>query len=164
MVVVDFRIEPADPRWLRHDDPDGRMFDGGEYWISNALGGQTRPTIFLKIPEIIGSTNPKLTFTWETNDWYSVVVKKSKDDITYETIWGVGNHARTGGTPTIDLDPECQYYSFHFADGDLEFEWTRLYKSATLEYEPPKRPSLLWLLPFLGFAGLIYWSIRKERA
>ena len=142
MTTVEFRIDPADPRWLRHRDPDSVMTDRGEFWESNAVGAhQRRPTIFLRIPEILGAIEPKLTFTWETNNWFAIVVSKSRDDVTYETIYHESGHpAHAKETPTIDIDPLCEYYSIHFADGNLHFEWTRLYKHAMLEYDRPGVP------------------------
>jgi hypothetical protein len=135
MPEFEFLLDPKDKHWVRLDDPRGCARDIGNWWESNCIGKGTRPTIVIRIPEILGSKNPKITIRWYSNDWHYIGIDKSKDGVTWEKVWGRADHYKFDETHTIDLDPTCQYYRIHFADGNLKHEVTRVFKRCKVSYE-----------------------------
>jgi len=125
------RLEPTDPHWIQINDPDNVARDIGEWWENNARKGQTRATIDIRIPEVIG-VGGKARIRWYSNDWHHIGLSKSKDGKTFTEIWGRGAHYTFDETYEIELDPECEYYRINFNDGNGYTEVTRVHKDIEL--------------------------------
>jgi len=131
----EFLLDPKDEHWVGIEDPMGCARVVEEWWESNCTKKGPRPAIVIKIPEIVGSRNPKITMRWMSNDWFSIGLEKSKNGETWEWLWRRTGHYSFDKTFTIDLDPAYQYYRVHFEDGDLGFEYTRVFKRCKVSYE-----------------------------
>ena len=123
-------LDPADSHWVGINDPDGVATDTGAWWENNAIVSETRATIDIRIPEILGMAGAKARIRWSSNDWHHIGLYKSNDGgATFVPIWTRGMHFTFDEIHDIDLDPACEYYRISFADGNLAWEITSVYKS-----------------------------------
>lgn len=127
------KLEPLDPHWIKLYDPAGCKCttDIGDWWENNFIGKGERPTIDIRIPEIIGNKG-KVKIRWYSNDWHGIGLSKSKDGIEFIGIWSRAAHYTFDETHEIELDPEYEFYRIYFSDGDLSFEVTRVHKDIEL--------------------------------
>lgn len=127
--IFKFRLETTDPHWVRlnQPNPNSVSVDIGDWWENRTIGKGGRNTIDIQIPEILGAKG-KIKIRWYSNDWHGIGLSKSKDGVNYTSIWGRSAHYTFDEVYEIDLDGEYQYYRIDFADGDLDYEVTRVHK------------------------------------
>lgn len=129
--TLTIRLESTDPHWLRLNDPDNVARELNNWWENNSKKGQQRATIDIRIPEL-RLLSAKIKIRWRAHGWYDIGLSKSKDGKTFERIFSRSAIGHIDEVYEIELDPECEYYRIHFADGDLDREIARVYKTVEL--------------------------------
>ena len=129
-----FMLEPGDPHWIKKEDPSHVLHDMGEYWQSASLKGQTRPSIYFKLPEV-KTASGVLTFYYgkdipRSRGWDKLQLFASKDGHSYQKLWEC---PAWGYVPKkqvlVRIPVGYQYLYFRFDDGNLNWEILKLWKS-----------------------------------